>query len=368
MSDYKKKKQLLKDNEDIFISEYDKNLSYDALSRIIDAKKDYINAAKESDHVAMTKANDVANAVRAQYGSYTGGEDGTEYHPFGYYEDDLDAYESKYEDELDRLYEEIIGTDDKFRYDYESDPVYRAYKKIYTQQGNLAYDRALANNSLKTGGVANTHAQSAAIQALGYYNSQLAAKIPELYEAAYDKYRKNKSDKLNRLKDTYELTRKREDRDYQRFVDRNKSRKENRDFLYDQQKNIGDDNLKRELEEERILADFQTNQANNDLKREQFEANNNLKREQYQMDNQLKEKQALYDYTSDSQKLMYEILRDAIDDEKWKHEYNLDAYKLGHGAYNGNLGTGDILSYARKVFNDSSLTMDDLYRLFGIYE
>jgi hypothetical protein len=65
---------------------------------------------------------------------------------------------------------------------------------------------------------------------------------------------------------------------------------------------------------------------------------------------------------------MYEILRDAIDDEKWKHEYNLDAYKLGHGAYNGNLGTGDILSYARRVFNDSSLTMDDLYRLFGIYE
>ena len=357
MSDYKKKKQLLEDNEDIFVSEYDKNLSYDALSRIIDAKKDYINAEKESNHAAMTKANDVANAVRAKYGSYTGGEDGTEYHPFGYYEDDLDAYESKYEDELDRLYREIIGSTEEFSYDHESDPVYNAYKKIYTQQGNLAYDRALGGNSLKTGGTENTHAQSAAMQALGYYNSQLAAKIPELYEAAYDKYRKEKSDKLGKLKDSYELIRKREDRDYQRFADRNESRKENRDFSYNKQKDIGESNLKRELEEERILSDLQTNQANNELKREQ-----------YLLDNKLKEKKAMYDYTSDSQKLMYEILRDAIDDEKWKNEYNLNAYKLGHPAYNGNLGSGDILSYARRVFNNSNLTMDDLYRLLGLYE
>lgn len=355
MSDYKKKKQLLKDNEDIYISEYDKNLSYEALDRIINAKKDFINAAKENDHSAMTKANDVANAVRAKYGSYTGGEDGTEYHPFGYYEDDLDAYESKYEDELDRLYNLIIGEEEKFSYDYEKDPVYDAYRKLYTKQGDLAYERALSENALRTGGVENTHAQSAAMQALGYYNSQLAAKIPELYEAAYEKYRTEQKEKAGKLKDAYELIQKREDRDYRRFTDRNKSRKDNRDFVYEQQKNIGDNNLKRELEEEKILADIQTTQANNELKREQFNANN-----------EFKEKQAQLNYTSDSQKLMYEILRDAIEDEKWKNEFNLDAAKQAYPSYKGNIGTGDILSYAQRIFNDYSLTMDDLYRILGL--
>ena len=77
MTEYKKKKQLIEDNEDMYFSDYDKTLSYDALSRVADAKRDYITAAKNNDKEGMTKANDVANAVRAKYGSFTGGEDGS---------------------------------------------------------------------------------------------------------------------------------------------------------------------------------------------------------------------------------------------------------------------------------------------------
>ena len=73
MSEYTKKRKLINDNKDIYISEYDKNLSYDALSKIVEAKKDFVTAAKNNDKVGMTKANAAANTIRADYGSYTGG-------------------------------------------------------------------------------------------------------------------------------------------------------------------------------------------------------------------------------------------------------------------------------------------------------
>ena len=324
MTEYAKKKKLMEENSDMYFSDYDKTLSYEALSRVTDAKRDFINAAKSNDKKGMTKANDVANAVRAKYGSYTGGDDGSEYHPFSYDDDDFYDYESLYEDELDKLYNRVKKASDKFTYDYTKDPAYLAYKKVYETQGNLGYDRALAQNALKTGGIANSYAQSAASQALNYYNSQLAAKIPELYNAAYDRYMEKYTSDYNRLKDAYDMVKNRENRDYLRYLNDIEGMREDRDYNYKQHKDIRD-----------MLAN--------------------------------EEKTALnYERNNDKSDFLYDLLRDSVEDEKWRWEYNLDAQKQGSPAYNGSVGNSDILEYARRIFGNENLTKEDLYRILGL--
>jgi hypothetical protein len=333
MTETKKKKQLLDENTDMFISEYDKNLSYDALKQIVDAKKDYANAAKADDKKGMTKANNVANAVRAKYGNYTAGDFGDEYHPFAYGDVRYDDYKSKYEDELDSLYDSLNIKSKEFSYNYENDPAYKAYKSVYENQGRLAYERALAENSLKTGGMENSNAQSAAMQALNYYNSQLALKIPELYEAAYDRYYSNEMQKYNKLKDAYSLVSDREKRDYTRHLDKLDTQRDIRDYLYNQSQNAMD------------MA----------FKREQNEYDRDLSSEKYSAD---KAKNALG--------IIYDLYNDTIDNEKWRYEYNKSASKAGYPAYTGSIGTDDLLGYTKKMFGNENITLEDLYRLLGL--
>lgn len=337
MNDYKKKKQLLDENKDMYISEHDKALSYEALSQIVDAKKRYKDAAVSDNKEAMTKANNDANAVRAKYGSYTGGEFGDEYHPLGNVYDNPAPYSSKYEDELDRLYESIIADDEPFFYNVEDDPVYKAYKSVYEKEGDLAFERALASNSLKTNGVENSHARSAAAQAMGYYSSLLAEKVPELYEAAYRRYYKDIEDKSGKLKDAYDAIIRREERDYDRYSDGLDIHRDMRDFAYKRER----DNLDRAYE---IQRDY----------------------EDREHDKELRAMSELSDNTARKQEMMYKILRNDIEDEKWVYENNLNAHKAQYSPYTGSIGKRDILDYARKLFGRPSLTADDLMSLMGL--
>jgi len=377
MSEVKKKKQLLDENKDMFISEYDKTLSYDALNKIINAKKDFINAAKNNDKTGMTIANAAANTVRAQYGKYTGGLDGSEYNPFDELVDDYEDYESEYENDLDKLYKEIKSYKSKFKYNYEKDPAYQAYKKLYDRQGALAYERALAENSFRTGGLANSHAHSAAVQAQSYYNSRLADIIPELYEAAYDRYYTDKNAEYNKLRDSYDLIAKRESRDYDRYLNKLERDKYNREFDYEFQSDAID--RENDFAKERIDNEFTTarDNRNNASALKKIELDNDYKLQKAEMDNETALQKQKADREYDLSKLefqkeqsesdmLYQLLRDAIADEKWRSEYNLDASKQSLPPYQGNIGTGDILSYARAVFQNNSLTMEDLYRILGL--
>ncbi len=333
MTDYKKKKQLIDENKDVYISEYDKTLSYEALSQIVDAKKNYADAAKAGDKQKMTESNNIANAVRAKYGNYTGGEFGNEYHPFVYAYNSSPEYSSRYEDELDELYNSIKGSRSDFTYDYTKDPAYLAYKKVYDKAGSLAYDRAMAENSMKTGGVENSNAQSAAMQALGYYNSQLAAKIPELYEAAYQRHYKDEQSRLDSLLDAYELTDRREQRDYSRYLDDLEKSRDLRNFAYDKEQKMMD-------------RDYQANKS--------------------AAERELELALSINDANMKNRNLLYDLLRDSIDDEKWRVNHNLSAYKAAYPTYRGQIGTGGILDYARTLFGNPSLTLEDLYNLLGL--
>ena len=188
-------------------SEADLNLARnnaDAGMSLLSYKRDYANAATDADRES---ANRGAEALRAAYGGYTGGVDGSKY----YLNDTMTAtnpntpmtwtnflnftggqqperskeYENLYRDYLNQ----IINRD-AFSYDAENDPNYLQYKNQYTREGNRAMQDTLGQISARSGGLASSYAGTAAQQANNYYMQQLADKIPELYQQAYNRYLK----------------------------------------------------------------------------------------------------------------------------------------------------------------------------------
>lgn len=148
---------------------------------ILNYKKDYINATTDE---ARALANAGANKVRAEGGGYYGGIDGSEKitqnsvpMPTGNYL--TDTMNTKVNDLLKR---------DPFSYNPENDQLYSSYKKQYTREGKRATEDAIGTAAAMSGGVPSTYAATAGAQAGNYYASQMADKVPELYQIAYNKY------------------------------------------------------------------------------------------------------------------------------------------------------------------------------------
>lgn len=76
-----------------------------------------------------------------------------------------------------------------FSYDPEKDPLYQSYRKQYTDAGRLAMEDTVGMASTLTGGYGNSYAQTAGQQTYDAYLRQLSSLMPELYGAAYDRYR-----------------------------------------------------------------------------------------------------------------------------------------------------------------------------------
>lgn len=87
---------------------------------------------------------------------------------------------------LDEMYNNIVNRD-PFSYDPETDPIYQQYAKTYMREGDRAMNDTLAAAASGAGGM-NSYALAAAQQAQNYYGAQLADKVPELYQLAYDMY------------------------------------------------------------------------------------------------------------------------------------------------------------------------------------
>lgn len=101
-----------------------------------------------------------------------------------------DSYKQTYDAQLDKM----LNYED-FKYDPKSDQRYAAYKQAYTREGQRATADALGQAAALTGGIPSSYATAAAAQAGNYYAAQLADKIPELYQQAYNEY----ADQYNRL-------------------------------------------------------------------------------------------------------------------------------------------------------------------------
>lgn len=134
---------------------------------LIDAKVRWNQAKTAADRA---KYNQQAEAIRSLYGGYLGGSDGFGYTPVSSPND------------------YVAPEKPTFSYNLESDPVWQAYKKQYTREGQRATQDALGTTAASTGGIPSSYATAAATQAGDYYAAQMTDKVPELYQQAYNRY------------------------------------------------------------------------------------------------------------------------------------------------------------------------------------
>lgn len=212
--------QLLKDIQAAGVNFSDYDLAFakenpTAGYGILNAKKDYAAAT-------TAEARALANAAAEQWrnlGGYNAGVEGSGYNPilpsspqsmgntlldsktsqltsFPAYQNNLstptwdDKYGAKYDAALNGMIDYA-----PFSYDYKTDPLYASYKQAYTREGQRASADALGQAAAASGGIPSSFATTAAAQAGNYYAAQLADKIPDLYQLAYQQY----ADQYNRM-------------------------------------------------------------------------------------------------------------------------------------------------------------------------
>ena len=160
----------------------------DAGMAIISAKRNYA-AAKTPEARAL--ANAEADKVRKSYGGYTGGADGGSFNleplsPNSYSMPEAPVYDNAYKDRINAALSKVENGLE-FSYDAASDPVYQAYDKKYTREGQLATEDVLGKASMMTGGAPSTAAITAAGQTANQYAAAKADIIPTLYQQAFER-------------------------------------------------------------------------------------------------------------------------------------------------------------------------------------
>ena len=108
-------------------------------------------------------------------------------------------YVNTYKDDIKGLVSTLTGMD--FSYNPEKDIAYKLIRDENRKAARLAMEDTLGKAAAMTGGYSNTYAQGAAQQAYAGALSKTGELIPELYEAAYDRF----SDDRDALSDSIKL-------------------------------------------------------------------------------------------------------------------------------------------------------------------
>ncbi len=169
-------------------------------------------------------------------------------------------FQNSYGNELERAYAQLSNMGE-FDYDLYSDDLYKYYKAQYNREGQRAMQELLGELSMNTGGVASSYAVSAASQMLENYNKKLTDKIPELYEAAFERYlgeREAYSDEVLLLADL-------SDREYEQYLGKLGQYNTDRDFSYKVYSDAVEDEFIRQDNEFR-KEQFDAQQAENERK------------------------------------------------------------------------------------------------------
>ena len=121
-------------------------------------------------------------------------------------------YQSKWQAKLDQQLQKIVNRE-KFKYDFNADPIYQQYKDQYVNAGKKAMMDTVGQVSALTGGYGNSYAATAGSQSYQEYLKGLNDRIPELYNAALNKY-KMEGDELYQL---YDALGSQDDREYAQY-------------------------------------------------------------------------------------------------------------------------------------------------------
>ena len=123
-------------------------------------------------------------------------------------------YQSQWDGELTELYNRIANRK-PFSYDIGTDPVYQQYREQYQRQGRLAMQDTMGQAAALTGGYGSTYGEQVGQQAYNAYLQNLNDVVPDLYNAAYNRYRDEGTD----LDNQYGLLSDRENQAYSRYRD-----------------------------------------------------------------------------------------------------------------------------------------------------
>ena len=110
-------------------------------------------------------------------------------------EQSLPSYSGSYDSEIKSIYNKIVNREG-FKYDFAADPIYRSYQDRYRREGRLAMRDSMAESANLTGGYASSYSQAVGQQQYEAYLEKLGQVMPELYSAAYERY-KYEGDRLN---------------------------------------------------------------------------------------------------------------------------------------------------------------------------
>lgn len=124
------------------------------------------------------------------------------------------GYQSQWDGELTELYNRIANRK-PFSYDIGTDPVYQQYREQYQRQGRLAMQDTMGQAAALTGGYGSTYGEQVGQQAYNAYLQNLNDVVPDLYNAAYKRYRDEGTDLYNQ----YGLLSDRENQAYSRYRD-----------------------------------------------------------------------------------------------------------------------------------------------------
>ena len=183
---------------------------------ILSAKQQWQNAQTPE---AKALANKRAEAIRSSYGGYTGGTSGSYYNlnplsPISFEQQD------KYGDRIEALLTAMENREPfQFEYNYQTDPEYQAYRKAALREGQRATQDTMGQAAAMTGGRPSSYAVSAAGQQGNYYAAQIADKIPELAQQAYNRAYQQYMDEFSQKMQTAGLMQSQQQADYNRLTD-----------------------------------------------------------------------------------------------------------------------------------------------------
>lgn len=121
------------------------------------------------------------------------------------------SYSSQYRAQMDAILRDLNL--DKFKFDLNGEELYQQYKDQFLRNGRLAMMDTMGQAAGLTGGYGSTYAQSAGQQAYQGYVNDLNNVVPDVYNAAYTRWRDSISDKLRQ----YELLANQDNTDYSRW-------------------------------------------------------------------------------------------------------------------------------------------------------
>lgn len=217
----------------------------DAGMSIVNYKLDWQNAETDDQRL---RANEGANRIREQYGSYTANDSGE-----GFYSvPSAPTYKGTYDDQYDALLQQYVNTP-SFSYNAEQDPLYSSYKKTYAREGQRATQDTMASAAAMTGGLPSSYAVGAAQQAGNVYSAAMADKVPELYKLAYDKY----LNELDIAASKVSMVGNAMNTEYNRYIDSRDQYNTDRDYYATQaQRAIQNDHWERQFQNDQEQQDI----------------------------------------------------------------------------------------------------------------